>query len=82
MSTQDLDSLKEEIRIVKAWTKEMAKRADRIELEPALPGMEREWAEKNFEDMLTIHNQAYSIAMSSEWIFNKLDEIERETRRF
>lgn len=80
MSIKEYEALKEEIRLVKANLKEIAKRAERLEPEPVLDGMEREWAESNFEEILIIHNMAYSAAISTEWIIKKLDEIGREKR--
>lgn len=71
-------ALTEEILQVKEWIRETARRAERIEPEPALPAVAKEWADKNFWEFLKIANQARKIADSAYWITGRLDAIERE----
>lgn len=71
-------ALKEEILRVKEWIRETARSAERIEPEPALPAVAKEWADKNFWEFLKIANKAREIADSSYWITGRLDAIERE----
>lgn len=71
-------ALKEEILQVKEWIRETARRADRIEPAPALPAVDKAWADKNFWEFLNIANRARQIADSAYWITGRLDAIERE----
>lgn len=78
MTEIERNAVLEEIRNVKDWVREIERRAEKIDSEPALPSVEKEWSDKNFWEFLTIANKAKLISESSYWITARLYEMGEE----
>ena len=78
MTEIERNAVLEEIQNVKDWIREIERRAEKINSEPALPSVGKEWSDKNFWEFLTIANKAKLISESSYWITARLYEMGEE----
>lgn len=81
MNDEERKRLAEDIKQVKAWAKDLDKAAEKLEEEPALPSVEKEWADRNFWSFVKIKEMGEPLLIMSRSLAGVMFALNPEGRQ-